>query len=223
MAPLGGYIDRPGLVGSCVVVVKDRWRSPPVGDRATVDVAMGSPGTARAFAEGDVLIHGGQLRETPQGLVTRDRMLLESAPSKSVTGEALQFATPSGARAAHELDVRSLPLARNQAGASVKHPRALLLDDESETLCRDHSNDRFERPGGAPVGAPDTPTCPGECERHRGSDRHARSSSQAVVSSRSSEMAAWRKERQPGWPRRIVLSDTAWRVPLGIPRGRRRT
>jgi hypothetical protein len=30
---------------------------------------MGSPGNARTFAECDVLMHGGQLGETPQGLV----------------------------------------------------------------------------------------------------------------------------------------------------------
>jgi hypothetical protein len=78
MTLIGSYVDRQGMVVSVSIeansqgaylVVKDRWRSPLLRDGATVDAEMGSPGNARTFAECDVLMHGGQLGETPQGLV----------------------------------------------------------------------------------------------------------------------------------------------------------
>jgi hypothetical protein len=77
MTVIGSYVDGQGIVSVSLeatrrgtyLVVKDRWRGPLMLDGGTVDAEMGSPGNARTFAECDVLMHGGQVGETPQGLV----------------------------------------------------------------------------------------------------------------------------------------------------------
>lgn len=78
MTLIGSYVDGQGMVVSVSVeatrqgsylVVKDRWRGPLLRDGATVDVEMGSPGNARTWAECDVLMHGGQLRQSTESLV----------------------------------------------------------------------------------------------------------------------------------------------------------
>jgi hypothetical protein len=78
MTLIGSYVDRKGLVVSVSVeatrqgsylVVKDRWRGPLLLDGGTVDVELGSPGNARTLAECQVLMHGGQLRQTAEALL----------------------------------------------------------------------------------------------------------------------------------------------------------
>jgi hypothetical protein len=78
MTLIGSYVDRDGTAVSVSVeatsqgsylVVRDRWRGPLGGDGGQVELEAGAPGNARTFAERDVLMHGGQLRESPQGLV----------------------------------------------------------------------------------------------------------------------------------------------------------
>jgi len=78
MTLIGSYVDGQGMVVSVSIeansqgaylVVKDRWRGPLDRDGATVDAEMGSPGNARTFAECDVLMHGGQLHQSPAALL----------------------------------------------------------------------------------------------------------------------------------------------------------
>jgi hypothetical protein len=78
MTLIGSYVDGQGMVVSVSIeatrqgsylVVKDRWRGPRSRDGATVELEVGSPGNARWFAECHVLMHGGRLCESPQGLV----------------------------------------------------------------------------------------------------------------------------------------------------------
>ena len=78
MTLIGSYVDRQGLVVSVsleatsqgsYLVVKDRWRAPLVRDGATVELELGSPGNARMWAECDVLVRGGQLRESADAIV----------------------------------------------------------------------------------------------------------------------------------------------------------
>jgi hypothetical protein len=78
MTLIGSYVDRCGLVvtvsmertreGS-YLVVKDRWRSPLEREGATIELEFGAPGNARWWAERDLLMRGGQLRESAQGLM----------------------------------------------------------------------------------------------------------------------------------------------------------
>jgi hypothetical protein len=51
------------------MVVKDRWRGPPLRDAASVDAETGAPGNARWVAECQVLMHGGQLHESAESLL----------------------------------------------------------------------------------------------------------------------------------------------------------
>jgi hypothetical protein len=70
-------------------------------------------------------------------------------------------------------------------------------------LCaRGRAGTRIGRPAGAPVGASDTPTSPGECERQRGFERHARTSSLA-----SAELQ---------WPTRPRPAETGSRRPQRV-------
>ena len=78
MTLIGSYVDHDATVVSVsleqtrqgsYLVVKDRWRSPLVLDGATVELEMGAAGNARMWAECDVLVRGGQLRESPQALL----------------------------------------------------------------------------------------------------------------------------------------------------------